>query len=72
VFASEARRRYARVPHRKGEAAVRMPAQLRSAVARPKGLERINLVNLRAVIMGILSELDAGESWRAWLASRRN
>jgi hypothetical protein len=49
-----------------------MPEPLRPAVARPRGLDRRDLVNLRSVIMGILGELHAGAAWRAWLASRRN
>ena len=54
------------------EAAQQMPADMRPPVARPKGLERRDLVNLRSVIMGKLGELHAGPSWQAWLAGRRN
>jgi hypothetical protein len=31
------------------------------------GPDRRDLVNLRSVIMGVLGELHAGETWRAWL-----
>ena len=54
------------------DAAARLPTDVRPAIARPTGLRRADLVNLRAVIMGVLGELHAGETWRAWLAGRRN
>jgi hypothetical protein len=53
------------------EAALAIPEDIRPAVARPKGLDRRDLVNLRGVIMGMLGELHAGEWWRAWLVGRR-
>jgi hypothetical protein len=54
------------------EAVISLPEYLRPTVARPTGLDRRDLVNLRAVLMGILSELHAGAGWEAWLAGRRN
>jgi hypothetical protein len=54
------------------EAAQSVPEEIRPPIARPKGLDRGELVNLRSVIMGVLGELHAGAGWEAWLGWRRN
>lgn len=54
------------------EADRELPAELRRNLPAPAGLTREDLLGLRAVIMGLLLDIEANAEWRAWAWERRN